>query len=106
MIKSKCNTVLYRKITSSGRRDRYSARQLVKEAHTSPVSQPDSALAAIGLQDIYMKLPYPATERNGQATTEYRLVPIAAVVATRLKEDEESNDLVKNNGSIFHIPEK
>jgi len=47
-------------------------------------------LTAVALADIYMKLPYPATGRKGQPTVKHRLVPIAAVVAIRLKEDEES----------------
>ena len=49
-----------------------------------------TGLTAISLADIYMKLPYPTTGRKGQPTVKQRLVPIAAVVAIRLKEDEET----------------
>ena len=98
--KAKRNTALFRKVTAHGRRDRYvpvSARQLIKEAYTSLTSQPSSGLSAVALPDIYMKLPYPATGRNGQATIKDRFVPIAAIVAARLKEDEESDALAEDS---------
>lgn len=90
--KAKRNTALFRIVKEPGRRDRYvpvSARQLIKETYKSLVAKGSSGLTAIALADIYMKLPYPATGRKGQPTVKHRFVPIAAVVATRLKEDEE-----------------
>lgn len=98
--KAKRNTALYRKVTEAGRRDRYvpvSARQLIKEAYKSLLSQRTTGLTAIALPDIYMKIPYPTTGRKGQATTKDRLVPIAAIVAVRLKEEEESSVHMEEN---------
>ncbi len=91
--KAKRNTALYRKVNEPGRRERYipvSARQLIKEAYKSLMVKGTTGLTAISLADIYMKLPYPTTGRKGQPTVKQRLVPIAAVVAIRLKEDEET----------------
>lgn len=91
--KAKRNTALFRLVKEPGRRDRYipvSARQLIKEAYKSLIAKGTSGLSAIALADIYMKLPYSTTGRKGQPTVKHRYVPIAAVVAIRLKEDEEA----------------
>lgn len=91
--KAKRNTALFRLVKEPGRRDRYvpvSARQLIKEAYKSLIAKGTSGLTAIAIADIYMKLPYPATGRKGQPTVKHRFVPIAAVVAVRLKEDVEA----------------
>lgn len=89
--KAKRNTALYRKITVPGRRDRYvpvTARQLIQDAYKC-LTTSGKGLSAVAISDIYMKLPYPAEGRKGQPVMKQRFVPIAAVVAMRLKEDEE-----------------
>jgi hypothetical protein len=88
--KAKRNTALYRKIVEYGR-ERFipvSPRQLIKEAYNRLIC--GSGRSAVVLADIYMKLPYETVGRKGQTVTKHRLVPIAAVAAIRLKEDEET----------------
>lgn len=87
--KAKRNTALYRKVLEYGR-ERYipvSSRQLIKEAYKQLLS--GAGLSAVALTDIYMKLPYKALGRKGQPVTRHRYMPIAAVAAIRLKEDED-----------------
>jgi hypothetical protein len=90
--KAKRNTALFRKIAEPGRRERYvpvSARQLIREVYTR-LNMTGNRLSAVALPVIYMKLPQMTTGRRGQPVTKDVLVPIAAVVAMRLKEDEEA----------------
>lgn len=92
--KAKRNTALFRQVKEPCRPVRYvpvSARQLIKEAYKSLIAKRTSGLTAIALGDIYMKLPYPSTGRKGHPIVKHRYVPIAAVVAIRLKEDEETS---------------
>jgi hypothetical protein len=53
-------------------------------------SQAESGLVSIAIPDIYMKQPYFVTNKKGKQVKKQRFVQIAAVVAMRLKEDEES----------------
>ncbi|QJD88152.1 transposase [Cohnella herbarum] len=97
--KAKRNTALFRKIAEPGRRERFvpvSARQLIREAYKC-LAATGHGLSAIALTDIHMKLPHVTVRRRGQPVTKDRLVPIAAIVATRLKEDEEA--LIESNDS-------
>lgn len=96
--KAKRNTALFRKTAEPGRRERYvpvSARQLIREAYKR-LAASENGLSAIVLTDIYMKLPRATVGRRGQPVTKDRLEPIAAIVATRLKEDEEER--IEGNG--------
>jgi hypothetical protein len=91
--KAKRNTALYRKIQEPGRHDRYvpvTPRQLIRETYKRLAS--GSGLSAVAIEGIYMKLPYETQGRKGQTVTKHRLVPIAAVAAIRLKEDETEVD--------------
>ncbi|MEB3101348.1 hypothetical protein [Ferviditalea candida] len=65
---------------------------LIKAVYKDLMKLGSSGLVGIAIPDIYMKLPYTATNRKGKTIEKMRFVPIAAVVATRLKEDEESAD--------------
>jgi hypothetical protein len=56
-----------------------------------------SGLVCIAIPDIYMKLPYTLLNRKGKQVVKQKYVPIAAVVATRLKEDEESTEAREND---------
>lgn len=90
--KAKRNTALYRKVQEPGKQERFvpvSPRQLIKEAYKTLVAKRIPGLSALAIPDIYIKLPYPAIGRKGKAVIKNKLVPIAAVVAIRLKEDEE-----------------
>lgn len=98
--KAKRNTALYRKISHAGRKDRYvpiSARQLIKETYETLVSTENTGLSAASIPDIYMKFPYPATGRKGQETTKSKFIPIAAIAAIRLKEDEDGGALLEES---------
>jgi len=91
--KAKRNTALYRRMQVPGRRDRFvpvSPRQLIAESYKGLAA--GRGLSAVAIEDIYMKLPYETIDRKGKATTKKRLVPIAAVAAIRLKEDETKED--------------
>ena len=98
--KAKRNTALYRKISKIGQKDRYvpiSARQLIKETYETLVSTGKSGLTAFSIPNIYMKFPYPVIGRKGQETTKNKFIPIAAVAAIRLKEDEDGGALFEEN---------
>ncbi|MHA6484979.1 transposase [Paenibacillus sp. strain BS8-2] len=98
--KAKRNTALYRKVSCSGRRDRYvpvSARQLIRERYPSLVSTGKKGLTAVSIPDVYMKLPYTAIGRKGQATKKFRFAPIAAITVIRSNEDEDGIVLLEEN---------
>nr|WP_311547877.1 transposase [Paenibacillus baekrokdamisoli] len=98
--KAKRNTALHRKITVPGRRDRYvpvTARQLIQDTYKRLSTSSKKGIFAISVSDIYMKIPYLAEGRKGQLVTKQRFVPLAAVVAMRLKEDEESVDVKEDS---------
>lgn len=98
--KAKRNTALFRRVKAPCQPDRYvpiSARQLIKEVYKSLIAKGSSGLTAISLDDVYMKLPYPTTGRKGQPTVKHRYVQIAAVVAIRLKEDEEATTMMEDS---------
>lgn len=91
--KAKRNTALYRKIQQPGRRDRFvpvSPRQLIVESYKRLTS--GNGLSAVAIDGIYMKLPYETLGRKGQLVTKNRLVPIAAVAAIRMNEEETKAD--------------
>mgnify|MGYP001388090595 FL=1 len=95
--KAKRNTALYRRVIEHGR-ERFvpvSPRQLIKEAYKRLLV--GSALSAVALSDIYMKMPYETLGRKGQTVTKHRYVPIAAVAAIRLKEEEEAVSEIDKN---------
>lgn len=91
--KAKRNTALYKRVQTHGRRDRYvpvSPRQLMAESyHRLTLGK---GLNAIAIEGIYMKVPYETIGRKGKTVTRKQLVPIAAVAAIRLKEDETRDD--------------
>lgn len=90
--KAKRNTALYRRqIESWSGRERFvpiNALMLIKEAFPRLKLQ-GSGLVSVAVLDIYMKMPYETTNKKGKVVTKQRYTPIAAVVAMRLKEDEE-----------------
>src|SRR5690606_29979227 len=51
-----------------------------------------SELSAVGIEGIYMRFHYETLGRKDRIMTKSRLVPIAAVVAIRPKEDETKDD--------------
>jgi hypothetical protein len=91
--KAKRNTALYkREIHPLTGRERYvpvTPAMLIKEVFPSLNRLGTIGLAGIAVPDIYMKMPYMITNRKGEAKKKYRYTAIAAVVAMRLKEDEE-----------------
>lgn len=91
--KAKRNTALFRKEIEPGtRRERYvplTPVMLIREVFKQLTSKKKSGLVSISIPDIYMKRPYTAVNRKGKQVTKQRYVQIAAVVAIRLKEDEQ-----------------
>jgi hypothetical protein len=91
--KAKRNTALFRKaIEPCTRRERYiplTPVMLIREVFKDLARQATSGLVSIAIPDIYMKQPYTVTNRKGRQVMKQRFVPIAAVVAMRLKEDEQ-----------------
>lgn len=91
--KAKRNTALFRKVIEPGtRRERFvplTPVMLIREVFKDLTRQAASGLSSISIPDIYMKCPYTVINRKGRQVTKQRLVPIAAVVAIRLKEDED-----------------
>jgi hypothetical protein len=89
--KAKRNTALFRKVMEPGtNRERYvplTPVMLIREVFGKLMRQAPSGLVAITIPGIYMKQPYTVTNRNGKRVVKQRFVPIAVVVATRLKED-------------------
>lgn len=63
---------------------------LIKSVFKDLLKLGSSGLVCIAIPDIYMKLPYTTVNRKGKQVVTQKYVPFAAVVATRLKEDEES----------------
>lgn len=94
--KAKRNTALFRKIIEPcTRRERYvplTPVMLIREVFKELTRQTTSGLVSIAIPDIYMKQPIVVTNRKGKQVTKQRFVPIAAVVAMRLKEDEQFSD--------------
>ncbi|WP_240489077.1 transposase [Cohnella thermotolerans] len=92
--KAKRNTALFQRVIEPGTgRERFvpvTPIMLIKAVFKDLIKLGSSGLVGIAIPDIYMKLPYTVTNRNGKRVEKQRLVPIAAVVATRLKEDEET----------------
>jgi hypothetical protein len=100
--KAKRNTALFRKVMEpcTGR-ERYvplSPVMLIREVFQSLVRQAPSGLVSIAISDIYMKQPYIVTTRKGKQVTKKRFVPVAAVVATRLKEDAADESEIAPTG--------
>ncbi|MFC3768600.1 transposase [Paenibacillus sp. GCM10012303] len=98
--KAKRNTALFRKIIEPGtRRERYvplTPVMLIREVFKELTRQATSGLSSISIPGIYMKRSYITVNRKGKQVTKQRFVPVAAVVAMRLKEDE----LIKELDSI------
>lgn len=93
--KAKRNTALFRKVIEPlTRRERYEPLtpiMLIREVFKQlTASQKTSGLVSIAIPDIYMKQPYTLTNAKGKQVTKQKYVQIAAIVATRLKEDEAS----------------
>ncbi|UOF88940.1 transposase [Fodinisporobacter ferrooxydans] len=93
--KAKRNTTLFRKVIEPGtRRERFvplTPIMLIREVFKDLTRKATSGLVSISVPGIYMKRPYTAVNRKGKQVTKHRYVPIAAVVAIRLKEDEQPN---------------
>lgn len=93
--KAKRNTALFRKVIEPGtRRERYvplNPIMLIREVFRELTRQATSGLCSISIPNIYMKRPYTVMNRKGRQVTKQRYVPIAAVVAIRLQEDEPSD---------------
>ncbi|WP_254611158.1 transposase [Paenibacillus sp. JMULE4] len=91
--KAKRNTALFRKVIEPGtRRERFvplTPVMLIREVFKDLTRQATSGLSSISIPGIYMKRPYTTINRKGKQVTKQRFVPIAAVVAMRLKEDEQ-----------------
>jgi hypothetical protein len=91
--KAKRNTALYKReihpLTGRERFEPVNPAMLIKEAFPSLRMLGSVGLAGISIPNIYMKMPYMATNRKGENKKKYRYTAIAAVVAMRLKEDEE-----------------
>ncbi len=90
--KAKRNTVLYRReIEPWSGRERFvpiNTRMLIKEMFPWLKAQ-GVGLVSVVVPEIYMKMPYETTTKKGKVVKKQRYTPIAAVVAMRLKEDEE-----------------
>lgn len=91
--KAKRNTALYRKnIESWSGRERYipiSPLMLIKEVFSQLIAQGKSGIASISIPNIYIKMPYETTNPKGKKVVKKRYMPIAVIVAIRLKEDEK-----------------
>ncbi|EXX89846.1 transposase, partial [Paenibacillus darwinianus] len=91
--KAKRNTALFRKqihpLTGRERYEPVNPAMLIKEVFTSLSKQGQVGLVGISVPDIYMKMPHFVSNRKGEHIKKYRYTAIAAVVAMRLKEDEE-----------------
>src|SRR5690606_7774593 len=64
---------------------------LIREVFKQLTRQGTSGVSAISIPEIYMKRPYTAVNQKGKQVTKQRYVRIAAVVAIRLKEDEQAD---------------
>ncbi|UJF31744.1 transposase [Paenibacillus hexagrammi] len=91
--KAKRNTALFRKVIEPGtRRERYvplTPVMLIREVFKELLGGEASGLTSISIPDIYMKRPYATVNRKGNQVTKQRYVLVAAVVAIRLKEDDQ-----------------
>lgn len=102
--KAKRNTALYRReierVTGRERFVPVKPGQLIREVFLNllRVSANTDGLCAISIPEIHMKLPFQVLGKRGKIVTKQKLVPIAAVVAMRLKEDIEKaeNDILEN----------
>lgn len=100
--KAKRNTALYKReihpLTGQERFVPVNPAMLIKEAFPLLNQLGTVELAGISMPDMYMKMPYMVTNRKGEEKKKYRYTAIAAVVAMRLKEDEEGEqDLPEDN---------
>jgi len=60
---------------------------LIREVFRDLTHQASSGLVSVAIPGIYMKQPYTVMNHRGKHFIKQRFVPVAAVVATRLKED-------------------
>jgi hypothetical protein len=99
--KAKRNTALFRKVIEPRTgRERYvpvTPIMLIRQVFKQLTCQASSGLVSIAIPDIYMKQPYFVTNKKGKQVKKQRYVQIAAVVAMRLKEDEEVTDIKSTN---------
>jgi hypothetical protein len=65
---------------------------LIREVFTDLTRQAPSGLVSIAVPHIYMKRSYQVINKKGKEVTKQRYVRIAAIVAMRLKEDEQISD--------------
>lgn len=90
--KAKRNMALFRKMIEPGtRRERYvplTPGMLIREVFKELTNQATSDLSSISIPGIYMKRPYITVNRKGKQVTKQRYVPVAAVAAMRLKEED------------------
>lgn len=104
--KAKRNTALYRRVIEPGtRRKRFvpiTPVMLIKEVFKELLKLGTSGLVSMTIPNIYMKLPYTATNNKGKVVAKQRFTPIAAVVATRLKEDEETETVASATDAAIH----
>jgi hypothetical protein len=100
--KAKRNTALFRKVIEPiTLRERFvplNPGMLISEVYPDLTHQASSGLVSIAIPQIYMKRPYQVINKKGKEVTKQRYVRIAAIVAMRLKEDEQPSDLdgIKN----------
>lgn len=99
--KAKRNTALYRKVMEpcTGR-ERYvpmTPVMLIREVFRDLLSQASSGLVSISIPNMYMKQPHSVANRKGEVVIKQRFVPIAAVVAMRLKEDSTEHSEKESN---------
>ncbi|OPA75376.1 hypothetical protein BVG16_21455 [Paenibacillus selenitireducens] len=91
--KAKRNTALFRKIiepcTGKERYVPLTPVMLIREVFNDLKRQGSTSLVSIAIPNIYMKQPTMVTNRKGKQVKKQRYVQIAAVVAMRLKEDEQ-----------------
>lgn len=110
--KAKRNTALYRReierVTGRERFVPVKPGELIREVFfkLSKVSANTDGLCAISIPEIYIKLPVQVVGKRGKIVTKQKTVPIAAVVAMRLKEDIEviGNDITmkdKEDAAIY-----
>jgi hypothetical protein len=100
--KAKRNTALFRKVIEPATgRERFvplTPVMLIREVFKDLTRQATSGLSSIAIPGVYMKRSYTVVNRKGKQVTKQRFVPVAAVVAMRLKEDEQSDDPIQTEG--------
>lgn len=106
--KAKRNTALFRKVIEPiTHRERFvplNPGMLIREVFKDLTRQASSGLVSIAVPQIYMKRPYQVTNKKGKEVTKQRYVRIAAIVAMRLKEDEQPSNLERIDNQLEELP--